>query len=59
MNVLMIGDSIRMFYMDAVQETLGDTYKLYGPKDNCRFSAYVLNSLRFLLAELSQPDIIH
>ena len=59
MNVLMIGDSIRMFYQGAVQETLGDTYKLYGPKDNCRFSAYVLNSPRFLLAELSQPDIIH
>ena len=59
MNVLMIGDSIRMFYQGAVQETLGDTYKLYGPKDNCRFSAYVLNSLRFWLAELPQPDIIH
>lgn len=59
MNVLLIGDSIRMFYSEDVQARLGDDYKVYAPKDNCRFSAYTLNSLRFWLANYPTPDIIH
>lgn len=59
MNVLLIGDSIRMFYEKDVQSRLGDAYKLYAPKENCRFSSYVLNSLRFWLTQYPTPDIIH
>ncbi len=59
MNVLLIGDSIRMFYEDTVKEQLGDGYNIYSPVENCRFSSYVLNSLRFWLAEFPVPDIIH
>lgn len=59
MNVLLIGDSIRMFYEKDVQMRLGDAYKIYAPKENCRFSSYVLNSLRFWLTEFPKPDIIH
>lgn len=59
MNVLLIGDSIRLFYEKDVQERLGEAYKIYGPEENCRFSAYVLNSLRFWLETYPAPDIIH
>ena len=59
MNVLLIGDSIRLFYEKTVKEQLGDGYNIYSPVENCRFSSYVLNSLRFWLAEFPTPDIIH
>ena len=59
MNILLIGDSIRMFYQNAVKEKLGEEYTVYGPGENCRFSSYVLNSLRFWLEEFPTPDIIH
>ena len=59
MNVLLIGDSIRMFYQNEVMTQLGEGYDVYAPKENCRFSSYVLNSLRFWLNELPTPDIIH
>jgi lysophospholipase L1-like esterase len=58
-NVVLIGDSIRLFYEENVKSRLGDEYKIYSPKENCRFSSYVLNSLRFWLAEYPTPDIIH
>ena len=59
MKVLLIGDSIRMFYQDEVKSQLGEEYKVYAPRENCRFSSYVLNSLRFWLTEFPSPDIIH
>ena len=59
MNVVLIGDSIRMFYEEKVREKLGSEYQVFSPKENCRFSAYVLNSLRFWLNEFPAPDIIH
>jgi len=59
MRVLLIGDSIRMFYQDEVISQLGEGYEVYSPKENCRFSSYVLNSLRFWLNEFPNPDIIH
>lgn len=59
MNVLLVGDSIRMFYENDVKKRLGDEYEIYAPEENCRFSSYVLNSLRFWLANYPKPDIIH
>ena len=59
MNVWLIGDSIRMFYQNEVISQLGDHYKVFSPNENCRFSSYVLNSLRFWLNEFPSPDIIH
>lgn len=59
MNVLLIGDSIRGFYQDEVKTLLGDDYNVYTPGENCKFSAYILNSLRFWLEKLPVPDIIH
>lgn len=48
-----------MFYQDEVISQLGEGYEVYSPKENCRFSSYVLNSLRFWLDEFPTPDIIH
>lgn len=59
MNVLLIGDSIRMFYENDVKKRIGDEYEIYTPEENCRFSSYVLNSLRFWLTNYPKPDIIH
>ena len=59
MRVLLIGDSIRMFYQDEVKSKLGEGYEVYAPEENCRFSSYVLNSLRFWLNKVPSPDIIH
>lgn len=59
MKVLLIGDSIRMFYQKEVISRLGENYEVFAPEENCRFSSYVLNSLRFWLNEFPTPDIIH
>ena len=59
MKVLLLGDSIRMFYENEVRELLGSEYEVFSPSENCRFSAYVLNSLRFWLNDFPNPDIIH
>ena len=59
-RVLLLGDSIRMFYEDEVKKNLGCGYEVMSPADeNCRFSKYFLNSLRFWLAKYKNPDIIH
>ena len=58
-QVLLLGDSIRMFYQDRVRELLGEDYNVSAPGENCRFAAYTLNSLRMWLPEFPKPDIIH
>ena len=59
MKVLLLGDSIRMFYEKEVSSQLGVDYEVFAPEENCRFSSYMLNSLRFWLDEFPTPDIIH
>ena len=59
MRVLLIGDSIRLFYQNEVIKQLGEEYEVLAPQENCKFSAYVLNFLRFWLKDFSAPDIIH
>lgn len=58
-KVLLLGDSIRMFYQKEVERKLGSEYQVMAPEENCRFSYYTLNSLRFWLSAFSDPDIIH
>ena len=58
-NILLLGDSIRMFYENDVRNRLGEVHTVFSPQENCRFSSYMLNSLRFWLAEFPTPDIIH
>lgn len=58
-EVLLLGDSIRMFYQERVKELLGEEYSVSAPEENCRFSMYTLNSLRMWLPTFPKPDIIH
>jgi len=57
-NVWLFGDSIRMLYEKRVQELLPDT-RVFSPQENCRFSSYLLNSLRFWTPAFEKPDAIH
>lgn len=56
-NVWMFGDSIRMLYQEPVQKLLPEV-KIFAPRENCRFSSYLLNSLRFWTPEFEKPDVI-
>ncbi len=58
-NIMLLGDSIRMFYQKKVVEKLGEDYNVWGPDENVRFARYTQNSLRFYLAEFPNPDVIH
>ncbi len=58
-QVLLLGDSIRMFYQKKVAEKLGEEYNVSGPAENCRFAAYTHNTLRHWLPTFPKPDIIH
>jgi len=58
-RVLLLGDSIRMSYQQAVAELLGGAAEVTGPAENCQFSGYTLESLDRWIAELGTPDIVH
>lgn len=58
-NVVLLGDSIRMNYQDEVIKSLGESYSVYAPAENCRFSLYTLKCIRDWFAHFPKPDIIH
>lgn len=59
-NVLLIGDSIRMNYQERVGIELGDGYSVWGSEDNGRFAKFTLADLRRQLTLWGKkPDIIH
>jgi len=44
--VFLIGDSIRMGYCETVKRELADTAEVVFPEENCRYSQYIITSLR-------------
>ena len=58
MHILLLGDSIRMQYQKPLADMLSPEHAVFGPEENCRFSADLLNSLRFWLPQLPSPDIV-
>ena len=44
--VFLIGDSIRMGYCETVKKELADVAEVIYPEENCRYSQYILTSLR-------------
>jgi len=60
-NVLLIGDSIRRGYDQAVRRSLEGTARVWFPEENCRFAAYVLRYLHEYGALVTEGpvDIIH
>lgn len=57
-NVLLLGDSIRLSYRERVAEILKSDAVIYGPDENCRFSAYTLFNLSSWLGDRDY-DVIH
>ena len=45
-RVMLIGDSIRLNYQSVVEEELNGEYRVWAPKENCRFAKYTLNELK-------------
>ena len=60
-NVLLIGDSIRMGYDKAVENTLKNKANVYFPEENCRFASYVLRYIHEYksIVEKGQVDVLH
>lgn len=58
-EIMLLGDSIRMFYQERVRELLGEAYNVSAPAENGRFAAYTFNSLRMWLPTFPKPDVIH
>ena len=57
-QIILLGDSVRMQYQPVVAERLADVATISGPDENCRWSGYLLNSLRFWLPNLPEPDVV-
>lgn len=60
-KILLIGDSIRRGYDEAVKLSLEGIAEVYFPEENCRFASYVLRYLHEYkkLTEDGNYDIIH
>jgi len=56
-KILLIGDSIRLGYQDAVRNILSETAVITGPDVNCRFSSFTLFHLSKWVED-SDYDII-
>jgi len=48
-----------MSYQRSVKASLKDRANVYGPSENGRWSGYTLNTLRFWLPDMPDPDIVH
>ncbi len=60
MKVALLGDSIRLFgYGAKVPELLGESYDVFQPEDNCRFTKYLLRMLFDDRERLQGCDVIH
>ena len=57
-QIILLGDSVRMQYQPAAGQKLADIAEVSGPEENCRWSGYLLNSLRFWLPNLPVPDAV-
>lgn len=58
-EIILLGDSIRMYYQESVKKLLGEDYNISAPNENCMFTAYTLIKLREWLDSFPKPDIIH
>ncbi len=57
-QIILLGDSVRMQYQPIVGKKLSDIAEVSGPEENGRWSGYTLNSLRFWLPQLPEPDLV-
>ncbi|MGI6713593.1 MAG: SGNH/GDSL hydrolase family protein [Bacilli bacterium] len=58
-EILLLGDSIRLFYEPRVRDLLGDEFNVSSPMENCKFTSLTLYTLPTWLSSVPKPDIIH
>lgn len=59
-KITLLGDSIRLIgYGTKVPELLGETFEVFQPEDNCRYSAYTLRGLFDWKEGIKGSDVIH
>lgn len=58
MNIVLIGDSIRMGYQPLVSKLLKGKATVWGPEDNCRHSLCILDNFQRWIID-QKPDILH
>lgn len=56
-NLLLIGDSIRRGYDQAVKKSLDGKVNVIFPEENCRFASYLLRYFHSYLGEVKGEDI--
>ena len=58
-NVMLLGDSVRMLTETRLRERLGENFEVWSPTLNCRHTALTLNELRYYLRDCPSPDVFH
>lgn len=58
-KVLLLGDSIRGSYQQAVADLLGDAADVVGPEENGQFTLYTLHSVLRWVEQLGSPEVVH
>lgn len=60
MNVVLLGDSIRMNYQERATFYLGADVKVYAPEENCRWSGFTLNTINNWFSTYpADIDVVH
>lgn len=57
-NLLSIGDSISLGYLNSLNKELGTQYNISHPTENCRNSWYTLQNIDLWLSKEQTPDVI-
>jgi lysophospholipase L1-like esterase len=58
-KIILLGDSIRQSYQDAVRNALAGRADVVGPEENGMHAGFTLDNLDRWLAELGTPDVVH
>ena len=59
MKITLIGDSIRIQYMNKVAELLGEKFEIFSPTENCRFAKYNLRGMWDWKNDMQGSRIVH
>lgn len=58
-QIMLLGDSLRIGYQPFVSKILEGRAEVNGPAENGRWAGYTLNSFRFWIHSMPEPDLIH
>jgi len=60
MNIVLLGDSIRMNYEERATYYIGNKANVYSPAENCRWSGFTLNTIpNWFAAYPADIDVVH